>query len=133
MATLLYRSAGSPDYTPSEPSFPDVPPSNPFYMEIEWLVASDFADGHPDGTFRPGTAVSRGAMAKFLYRVAGSPDFTPSEPSFLDVPPSHPFYMEIEWLVASDVAHGYPDATFRPGTATSRGAMATFLHAFSEL
>jgi len=41
-------------------------------------------------------------MAAFLYRLVGSPAFdAPASPSFDDVGLTHPFFDEIEWLVAS--------------------------------
>jgi hypothetical protein len=68
-------------------------------------------------------------MAAFLYRFEGEPAFTPPIfPSFPDVPTSHPFYKEIEWLVAAGITTGFPDGNFRPGAEVSRQAMAAFLH-----
>jgi hypothetical protein len=44
------------------------------------------------------------------------------------VGPTHPFFGEIEWLVAADVAGGFADGRFRPGASVSRQAMAAFLY-----
>ncbi len=46
---------------------------------------------------------------------------------FVDVPASHPFVEEIEWLVDEGIAAGYPDGTFQPALPVTRGAMAAFL------
>jgi hypothetical protein len=70
-AAFLYRWSGEPPFTaPSPPTFDDVGLANPFRTEIEWLVQEGIADGYEDGTFRPGVAVSRQAMAAFLHRLA---------------------------------------------------------------
>jgi Tol biopolymer transport system component len=111
------------------PSFSDVPITHAFYDEIEWLVASGITGGFPDGTFRPAASVTRQAMAAFLYRMAGSPVFTPpGSPTFSDVPVSHAFYDEIEWLSDSGIGGGFSDGTFRPTAQVSRQAMAAFLY-----
>jgi len=47
--------------------------------------------------------------------------------SFSDVPPDHPFYDEIEALVAAGITGGFPDGTFRPSASVTRMAMAAFL------
>ena len=41
-------------------TFPDVPPNHTFYEEVEWGSKHDVINGFPDGTFRPGQAVTRG-------------------------------------------------------------------------
>jgi len=50
--------------------FDDVATNHPFAAEISWLVDEDITTGFGDGTFRPGAAVSRQAMAAFLHRTA---------------------------------------------------------------
>ncbi len=48
--------------------FSDVPASHPFCGAIEWLASVGVSTGWPDGTFRPGLAIERQAMAAFLVR-----------------------------------------------------------------
>jgi hypothetical protein len=134
MAAFLYRLAGEPTLTPPPtPTFPDVPSSHPFFHEIEWLASTGVTSGYPDGTYRPTATVTRQSMAAFLYRLAGEPTLTPPPtPTFPDVPSSHPFFHEIEWLASTGVTSGYPDGTYRPTSAVSRQAMSAFLHRFDE-
>jgi hypothetical protein len=40
-------------------SFTDVPESNFFYDEIDWLTDHDIANGFPDGTFDPESNIKR--------------------------------------------------------------------------
>jgi hypothetical protein len=109
-------------------TFCDVSPSHAFFDEIEWVAREEIASGYADGDFEPLAAVSRQAMAAFLYRLSGRPAFTPpSTPSFRDVGTGHQFRKEIEWLVSQGVTTGYPDDTFRPLTQVSREATAAFL------
>ncbi|MGQ4537613.1 S-layer homology domain-containing protein [Dermabacteraceae bacterium P7074] len=67
-------------------------------------------------------------MAAFLYRLAGSPEVKTSPRAFKDVPRSHPFYKEIQWMRASGLSTGWDDGTYRPNEPVKRDAMAAFLH-----
>jgi glucose/arabinose dehydrogenase len=113
-------------------SFSDVQPSNQFFGHITWLAEEGIAEGFPDGGFHPTAPISRGAMAAFLYRVAGEPAFPdPATPRFPDVPSNHPFFTEIEWLASEGITTGFADGTFRSTAPTSRQAMAAYLYRFS--
>ncbi len=135
MAAFLYRlwydGADAPDCTTAP--FTDVPVTHPFCGEIAWLATTGITTGWPDGTFRPGSAVTREAMAAFLYRAW---PFTPpespcTEPAFSDVPASHPFCEEISWIAGWGIANGWSDGTFRPSLPIERQAMAAFLLRFA--
>lgn len=124
-----YRPAGgvSPYQAPAD--FHDVPASHGFGSEINWLASSGVAQGWGDGSFRPDESISREAMAAFMYRLAGSPAYTPPQISrFRDVPTTHQFYKEISWLADRGIAQGWSDGTYRPGQSISREAMAVFLY-----
>ena len=118
---------------PAPSRFTDVPAENQFYAEINWLAQRRITTGYPDGTFRPGENVERGAMAAFFYRLNGSPQFTPpTKPTFSDVPTNHPFYKEIEWMAARGITTGYGDGTFRPSASVNRDAMAAFFYRYAN-
>ncbi|QAY60623.1 hypothetical protein ET475_11920 [Microbacterium protaetiae] len=115
--------------TGGDPSFKDVPTTAPFYDEVTWLAASKVTTGYTDGTFRPRNSVTREAMAAFLYRLEGSPAFTPPRKSpFKDVPTTAKFYKQVAWLAASKITTGYPDGTFRPRNQITREAMSALLY-----
>lgn len=138
MAAFLYRVAGRPAYTPTGQAFADVPPTAPFYKEIEWMHSAGLANGWraADGTltYRPLDPIGRDAMAAFLYRWKGSPAVTlPARPSFSDVPASSDFAKAIEWMRASGISTGWPDGTYRPASPVNRDAMAAFLHRASSV
>ena len=48
--------------------FSDVPDTNPFHDDIDWMADAGITGGFGDGTFRPTDAVSRQAMAAFMRR-----------------------------------------------------------------
>src|SRR5690606_29527122 len=74
MAAFLYRLSGE-TYEPNwwQQTFTDVPNWHPFWREIEWLATTGITTGYSDGTFQPGSTVTRQAMAAFLHRLAGEP------------------------------------------------------------
>ena len=146
MAAFLYRLAGSPTYTPpAKPTFSDVSNDksskyyNQFYLEIEWMNAKGITTGMGDGTYAPKAPVTREAMAAFLYRMAGSPSYTPpSTPSFPDVSnvktaaSYNQFYKEIEWMNAKAITTGMADGTYAPKGDVTREAMAAFMWRMSN-
>ncbi len=115
----------------SPADFFDVMASNPFCADIDWLITEEITTGYSDGGYHPTSAVTRAAMAAFLYRLAGSPAQTPLAPGtcvFSDVCAGHPFESAIVWIDGEGIAGGYKDGTYRPGAKVSRQAMASFLY-----
>ncbi|HEX6425196.1 MAG TPA: S-layer homology domain-containing protein [Acidimicrobiales bacterium] len=79
MAAFFYRLEGEPAAPGGgwpDPGFSDVPASHQFYEEIAWLAQTGITTGYPDGTFRPGAAITRQAMAAFFYRLV-APEKSP--------------------------------------------------------
>lgn len=116
--------------------FSDVFPGMQFEREIGWLAATGVSTGWPDGTFLGASAVSRAAMAAFMYRLAGKPEFTPPAQSpFTDVAPGDQFYLPITWLAGQGITTGWKEAdgtrTFRPAEPIHRNAMAAFMHRYA--
>ena len=78
---------------------------------------------------RQAQSVNRDQMAAFLYRMAGSPQYTPPTKSpFKDVPTNHVFYKEIAWMSEQGITKGWPDGTFRPTQQINRDQMAAFFY-----
>jgi hypothetical protein len=129
MAAFLLRLSGDPEPTGCTQQFSDVTPSHPFFAEICWMVGEGITTGYPDDTFKPGSRVSRGAMAAFLYRQEDPPSFVPpTTPTFPDVGATHPFFLEVQWMVSEGITGGFPDGTFRPAASVTRQSMAAFLY-----
>ena len=111
--------------------FDDVNGATPHADHIAWLAAQGISTGFPDGTFRPYDPVARCDMAAFLYRLAGSPEYEPSEEAkarFSDVDEGTPHAKEVWWLAEQGITTGFPDGTFRPYDTIVRCDMAAFLH-----
>ena len=115
--------------------FTDVESETPHYEDIVWMKDEGLSTGFEDGTFRPYADIARCDMAAFLYRLAGSPDFTPKpfdEKAFSDVDASTPHAKEIWWLARRGISTGFEDGTFRPYDPIARCGMAAFLHRIRE-
>ena len=71
MAAFLFRLANpdAPKPTCTTAPFTDVPAASAFCGEIKWLSDEGITTGQ-DGKFQPTQAVSRQAMAAFLYRLS---------------------------------------------------------------
>ena len=119
---------GGDNRTLTNVSYNDIA-GNLFENDIIKLGEKSITTGYHDGGFHPAESIERGAMAAYLYRLAGSPEFeAPAESPFSDVPTTHPFYKEIAWLKATGITTGWEDGTFRPEDSINREAMAAFFY-----
>jgi len=112
------------------PSFKDTPNTHDFFNEIEWMSTSGISTGFTDGTYKPGRAVERQAMAAFLYRASnpGQQAAACTVKPFTDVAIDSAFCPEISWLKAKGITEGFKGGAFKPGLAIDRDAMVTFLY-----
>jgi S-layer homology domain len=137
MAAFLRRfdDPNATDPACTSAPFRDVPITNAFCPQIEWLVAHHIATGYSDGGFHPSAGVSRQAMAAFMYRLINPGSAPPSctAAAFSDVPASNPFCGAIQWLARNGVTVGFPDGSFHPIDLVSRQAMAAFLHRLAQV
>lgn len=101
---------------PPIPSFVDVPATHPFAPWIEAGTGQGLVTGYdcggpgepcPGRYFRPNLSVTRGQLARILVRATGWTPLVPSAATYADVPPSHPFYGDVERLTAEGIIEGY--------------------------
>jgi S-layer homology domain len=140
MAAFMYRLGGNPVHiSPAESPFADVATDQQFYSEMTWLATRQISTGwtEPNGTktYRALQSVNRDAMAAFLYRLAGSPTYTPPAQSpFADISTQQQFYKEMAWLAEKGISTGWlePDGskTYRALQPVNRDAMAAFMYRF---
>ena len=139
MAAFIFRSfGGDPEYSgPAQSHFTDVSPSDTFYDEISWMFENGISTGYSNGdgtrSFAPKAPVLREQMAAFIYR-AGFFEYSHGvDPaSFTDVPRSHAFFDEIEFMALANITTGYREPngtlTFRGSQPVLREQMAAFLY-----
>ncbi len=138
MTAFLYRLNNLPCYFAGDDqktAFSDVTESTPHANAIWWMSGGGISKGFPDGTFGAGLNVTRQDAAAFLYRLAGSPEYTPSaadKAKFSDVSDSADHSKEIWWLASVGIAGGFNDGTFRGMSQITRADMAAFLQRFYD-
>ncbi|WOH17772.1 S8 family serine peptidase [Paenarthrobacter sp. GOM3] len=135
---VAFFSFKGPAYVPPAVSpFKDVLTKQQFYKEMAWLadrkISTGWVEADRSVTYRPLTPINRDAMAAFLYRMAGSPAYTPPAKSpFKDVLTTQQFYKEMAWLAESGISSGWVESdgskTYRPLLPINRDAMAAFLY-----
>ena len=125
MAVFLWRSAGSPAFAGAN-EFTDVPAGSYFETAVGWLADQGVTSGTGPGVFSPFGKVTRGQMAVFLWRSAGSPAFAGAN-EFTDVPAGSYFETAVGWLADQGVTSGTGPGVFSPSGKVTRGQMAVFL------
>lgn len=144
MAAFLYRlktpkgqSAPAGYKVPASSPFADVPRGHKFYKEIAWMSESGISTGTAQGSgkpkYDPKTAVSREAMAAFLFRMEQESAYrAPSVSRFADVRTNHKFYRQISWMYDTGLSTGVKQPAgkpkYQPGAGVSREAMAAFIY-----
>ena len=114
--------------------FTDVNADSPHAQDVIWLADQGITKGFDDGSFGGMRDVVRQDMAAFLYRLAGSPEFTPTagdKAKFNDVQEGSSHAKEIWWLASKGIAKGFDDGSFGGMRTVVRQDMAAFLHRYA--
>ena len=113
----------------------DVSTTDTFYSSIMWAYSTGLTAGSVvNGVlyYLPSNSVNRGSMAAFLYRLAGSPSWTPPVKSpFTDVATTDTFYSPITWLYSKGITAGIvcgSSVCYQPSNPVNRGSMSAFLY-----
>lgn len=122
--TLLWRAAGSPAPKEQNNPFSDVKDTAYYYQAALWAAERGIVSGT---SFDPNAATTRGQMAAFLYRNAGSPAVEASG-AFTDVPADAYYASAVAWVSKQGITSGTGEHTFSPDAACTRGQIVTFLY-----
>jgi len=111
-------------------NFADVPASNQFAADIQWMIDNGITTGFDNGTYRPAAAISREAMMAFLYRTQnpGTADPTCTVAPFTDVSVSSPLCGPIAWAKTKGIAKGFSNGSFHPADTVTREVLITFVY-----
>jgi hypothetical protein len=123
LSKIVSNSAGFND-PPGAQMFEDVPPGSAFYDWVQRLASRGYIRGYACGGpgepchqparlpyFRPNSGATRGQLSKIVSNAAGfSNSIPPAQYTFADVPPSTPFWLYVERLLANrpGAIGGYP-------------------------
>lgn len=127
VATFLWRAAGSPEPTLATNPFTDVKPTDYYYKAVLWAVEKGITTGTSATTFSPFETCQRGQIVTFLYRYAGKPAASGTNP-FTDVKPTDYYYDAVRWAAQTGITTGTSDTTFSPFDACNRAQVVTFLY-----
>lgn len=137
MGLFLHRLVGAPE--PTEPcAFADVnlnperPADVEFGAALCWMAENDITTGvgvnaAGDPLYGPSQTVTRGQMARFLWRLSGKRPVD-SEAGFTDAPRAGELGNAINWLNEFSITTGTSPTTFTPVGTVTRGQMAAFLY-----
>jgi hypothetical protein len=89
-------------------------------------AAPTYMQGYEDGSFRPERSVTRAELAAMLARIVDS-SAAEDNKSYNDIPEWHWARDSIMAMTSLGMLKGYPDGSFRPTAAITRGEMAAAL------
>lgn len=95
---------------------------------INWLYGRGITTGYTPTTYKLDYYVTRGEMAVFLSRLAGSPSYNPPFNVYNDI---NQYKNQILWLTATNISNGTAPY-YNPNGNVTRGQMAAFLHRLAK-
>lgn len=131
LATILFRMAGEPSGT-EKISFPDVKETDYFFEAAQWAVSAGIAECGKDGSFSPGSSVTREILAVMLDRtllqMGAERDEGKSPREFKDADEIDPSAKEaVETVSSLGLLIGDTDGHFRPKASLTRAETAVIL------
>ena len=138
-AVILYRMAGSPAVT-GDSAFTDVvngPGTAWYYNAVLWAQQNGIVSGYGDGTFRPGTDITREQLAVIFYNYAKHKGYDVSATNdlsgFTDAGDVSDWALPaMRWAVGSGIMGGYGDGILGPQGTATRAQVAAMLRRFIE-
>ena len=125
VVTFLWRLAGEPEPTGSN-SFADVSDSAYYAKAVQWAAEQEITKGTSETGFSPNQPCTRAQVVTFLWRYAGKPTATVSNP-FADVSADAYYAEAVQWAVNQGITNGSSAAAFAPNTVCTRAQVVTFL------
>ena len=130
MATFLWRTAGSPEPVGKSNPFTDVRADAYYAKAVQWAYEQGITGGTSATTFSPDDTCTRGQMATFLWRNAGSKAPVNNANQFADVPAEKYYAVAVQWAYEQKITSGTSATTFSPDDPCTRAQMVTFLYRF---
>ncbi|MGN0133548.1 MAG: S-layer homology domain-containing protein, partial [Anaerotignum sp.] len=111
----------------AEIKFTDVAEESYYYDAVQWAVANGITAGVTEDAFGPEWTCSRGQLATFLWRLAGSPAPKTKAVPYIDVAEESYYHDAILWAMENDIAKGTDGISFSPEMTVTRAQAVTFL------
>lgn len=103
--------------------FTDVSSADYFYKPVKWAVEKNITSGVSATSFAPNQTCTRGQIISFLWRAAGSPQPSISNP-YSDVKSNDYFYKAALWAYEQGMAEG---TSFAPNAPCTRAMAVEFM------
>ena len=130
IVTFLWRALGEPAPTITKNPFVDVKESDYYYNAVLWAYENKVTTGTDDTHFAPDAFCKREHAVAFLYRAAGSPEYTNKTNPFEDVSSNAYYYDAVLWAVEKNITKGIDAKHFGPAQSCQRCQIVTFLYRF---
>ncbi len=111
--------------------YEDVNRKSWYHEGIDYVVKNGIMNGMSPTTFAPNNTLTRGMVVTILYRLAGSPATTGSNP-FTDVDLNRYFGTPVLWAVQNEITNGKSATSFDPNGSVTREQLATFIWRFAR-
>lgn len=111
--------------------YEDVEKGSWYESAVNFVTEQKIMTGTGDRMFSPDAAVTRGTVAQILYAAEGKPEVAGSA-GMKDVKDGEWYCDAVNWCVASKLAAGYTDGTFRPNDPVTRQQLAAMLYRYAE-
>ena len=134
--TFLWRAAGKPAAS-SAVTFSDVADDAYCTEAVRWAASLGIVTGYGDGSFRPGTTVTREQMAAFLFRFAKAQGLDTTQGGmavreFQDFDQISAYAADaMTWAVNAGILKGDQNRLL-PQSPCTRGQIVTLLHRLLE-
>lgn len=120
------------DITYSVPAIFSDTVATEYYAEpVNYFYSTGIVKGMEDTFFGTDTALTRGMLLAFLYRMAGEPTGTYSSP-FTDVDSKEYYATPIAWGYYNKIVVGVTDTTFQPNANVTREQLVSFLYRYAQ-
>jgi len=127
--SFLWRAMGSPEPAGSSSPFKDVSSDAYYCKAVLWAAEKGIALGTSGSAFSPNAAVTRGQAVTFLWRAAGKPAASGTNP-FKDVADGDYCRSAVLWAVSNGITDGTGAASFSPAAPCTRAQIVTFLYRY---
>lgn len=98
---------------------------------IDYCASWSLVSGTGTSTFSPTATMNRAMLVSVLYKAAGSPAVSGSNP-FRDVSSSQYYYKAVLWANKNGIVTGTSTRTFNPGGAVTREQIAAILYKYAR-
>ena len=120
------KTAGCPST-----NFTDVEENGWYHTGVDFMVRNGFMNGVADDAFDVDGNLTRAQLVTILYRIAGEPESTATNP-FADVADGQWYTNAVIWAAENGIVKGVNTTTFAPNDQITREQIATILFRYAK-